>query len=372
MNRQISLAILLVVFVMMTACSRDESLEDTSPSVIVKTLTIEPQTVPAVFEYVGFAQSSHPVEIRARVEGYLDEINYTEGAFVKKGELMFQLDPKPLEASLDNAKGMLAQQEALLWNATRSVDRLQPLYDQKAASRRDLDDALAQKLAAEAAVQSAKAKIKEAELSLGYTSIHSPVDGLAEESNYREGALITPGQTSLLTTVSVIDPIWINFSVSEGELLKSEEEIKTKQLEMPKDMNFEVEAVLANDVTFPLKGKVSFASPTIDPKTGTMSVRAVLPNPTGVIKPGQFLRVRILGAVRPDAILVPQRAVLQSAKGMFVYVLGDGGKAEIRFVTAGDWYGNDWIITSGLKQGDQVIIDGVNKVQPGSPVEVGT
>jgi membrane fusion protein, multidrug efflux system len=356
----------------MTACSRDQRLENVSPGVIVNTLVIEPKTIPAVFEYVGFAQSSHPVEIRARIEGYLDEISYTEGAFVKKGQRMFQLDPKPLEAALDNAKGILAQQEALLWNATRSFDRLQPLYEQKAASRRDLDDALSQKLAAAAAVQSAKAKIQEAELSLGYTSIHAPVDGLADESNYREGALINPGQTSLLTTVSVIDPIWINFSVSEGEVLKSGEEVNKKQLEMPKDMNFEVEVILANDFTFPLKGRVSFSSPTIDPKTGTMSVRAVLPNPAGVIKPGQFLRVRILGAVRPDAILVPQRAVLESAKGTFVYIVGDGGKVEIRFVTAGDWYGNDWIITSGLKQGDQVIIDGVNKVHPGSLVEVGT
>lgn len=368
MNRLLNLMLLLVVFVLINGCSNEAPPQLSFPSTIVKTLVVEPETIPAVFEYVGFAQSSHPVEIRARVEGYLDQIDYTEGEFVKKGQLMFQLDPKSFEASLDNAKGMLAQEEAVLWNAQRSVERLQPLFEQKAASRKDLDDALSKKLAAEAAVQSAKAKITEAELRLGYTSIHSPVDGLAEESNYREGALISPGQASLLTTVSVLDPIWINFSVSEGEVLKSGEEIKEKRLEMPKDLNFEVEAVLANDFTYPMKGKVSFASPTIDQKTGTMSVRAVLPNPEGAIKPGQFLRVRILGAVRPDAILVPQRAVLQSAKGMFVYVVDDA-KAEIRFVEAGDWYGNDWIINSGLQKGDRVIIDGVNKVQPGSPVE---
>lgn len=358
-----------VLFCLLSSCGQEAPPKPPFLGMPVKTLIIEPKTIPADFEYVGFAQSSHSVEIRARVEGYLEEIGYTEGEFVKKGELLFELDRRPFEAALENAKGILAQQEAVYWNAKRSVERLQPLYDQKAASRKDLDDAISQSQSAEASIQSAKAKVREAELNLEYATIRSPINGLAADTNFRQGALISPGQGSLLTTVSVIDPIWINFSVSESDLLRSAEAVKKKLLQLPEDMNFDVEAVLANDFVIPEKGKVSFASPTIDQQTGTMSMRAVLPNPKGVIKPGQFLRARILGAVRPNAIIVPQRAVLHNAKGMFVYVVKEG-KVEARIIEPGEWYGNDWIIDKGLQKGDEVIVDGMNKVQPGSPVKV--
>lgn len=352
------------------SCQQEAPKQAPQAKVVVKTEVIKPKTIPAIFDYVGFAQSSHAVEIRSRVEGYLDNIDYTEGEFVKKGDMLFELDKQPFEAALENAKGVLAQQEAILWNAKKTLERLEPLYEQKATSRRDLDDAIAQKLLAEASIQSAKAKVKEAELNLGYATIVSPVNGLAEESKYRQGALITPGVNSLLTTVSVIDPIWINFSVSESDLLKSEEAVKKKLLDLPEDLNFDVEAILSNGTSYPMMGKVSFSSPTIDQQTGTMSVRAVLPNPKGVIKPGQFMRTRILGAVYPNAILVPQHAVLHNATGMFVYVLGKDARVEPRFVTVGEWYGNDWIIVEGLHEGDEVITEGVNKVYPGSFVQV--
>lgn len=359
----------LLLLIALSSCGGEGGKNNHFNSVGVRTLTVDPATFPVVYEYIGFTQSSHLVEIRARVEGYLDKIAYTEGQFVNQGDLLFQLNKGSFEAGLDNARGVLAREEAILWNAQKNEERLKPLFEQNAVSRRDLDNAIAEKLAANASVQSAKAKVKEAELNLGYTTIRSPISGLAADSLYREGALISPGPNSLLTTISVINPIWVNFSVSEGELLKNREEVVQGRVIYPKDMNFDVEVVLSDGVVFPLKGKVSFASPSINEKMGTMSMRAVLPNPEEILRPGQFVRVRIIGANRPDTVLVPQHAVLNGKNGMFVYVVNQG-KAEIRNVNVGDWQGNDWIIKSGLEKGDQVIVDGVNKVQAGVPVQV--
>lgn len=337
-------------------------------AVAVKVETIKPASIPAIFSFVGFTQSSHEVEIRARVEGYLEEVPYKEGAFVKAGEILYVLDKKPFEAALENAKGVLAKNQAILWNAKKTVERLKPLYKQNAASRKDLDSAIADKLTARAEVQSAKAKLMQAELDLSYTTIKSPISGLAADTTYKEGALITPGTNALLTTVSVVDPIWVFFSISENERLKfKDEEIKGKLI-LPKD-DLEIEVVLADGTTYPYKGKVNFASPTIDQKTGTMSIRATLPNPGNVLMPGQFVRINAVGAIRPDAIIVPQRAVLEGKNGMFVYVVINN-KAEIREVEVGDWYQKNWIITDGLIPGDVVIVDGINKVQPNTPVQL--
>ena len=354
--------------VIISACSSSEVKKQPPGEVGVQILKIEPRTIPVVYEYVGFTQSSHLVEIRARVQGYLEKIAYTEGEFVNKGDLLFQLDQKPFEAALANAQGMLAKEESVLWNAQRNEERLKPLFEQNAASRRDFDNAIANRLAADAGVQSAKAKVTEAELNLSYTTITSPISGLSDKSNYREGALITPGDQGLLTTVSVINPMWVNFSVSEGELLKNREESQSGRVVLPKDMSFDVQIVLSDGVVYPIKGKVDFTSPSINAKMGTMSMRAVLPNPEDILRPGQFVRARVIGAVRPNAILVPQYAVFNGKNGMFVYIVKDN-KAQIVNVEVGAWQGKDWIIMSGLQSGDEVIVDGVNKVQAGMPVQ---
>lgn len=358
-------AIALVIGV--SAC-RQETQAPPPPQVAVNVWTIRPQTIPANFEYVGVAQSSHLVEIRARVQGYLEKIAYQEGNLVHANDLLFELDAKPFEAALAQAKALQEQQEALLWNAKRAVERLKPLYEQKAASRRDLDNALAQEEGAQAAVNAAKAQVIQAELNLGYTKIHSPITGLSGQSKYREGALVSPGFESLLTTISALDPIWINFNVSEGDLLKYREEYVQGHLKVPKDMNFEIEVILANGFVLPSKGKVDFADPNIQTGTGSMSVRAVIPNSEDLLKPGQFVRARLIGATRPEAIVIPQRAVMQGSKGLFVYLVNKENKVEIAPIEAGDWYQNDWIIKSGLHEGDRVIVDGTNKVMPGSVV----
>lgn len=352
----------------MTSCSKEKEKPE-SPPVEVSTVTVAKETIPYVYESVGNAASSHPVEIRARVEGYLEEISYKEGDKVTIGQIMFKLDQRPFVAALEQAKGMLAREKALLWNAHQAVDRLTPLYAKHAASKKDLDDATASLLASQASVDAAQANLDTAEINLSYTVISAPITGLAGKSNYWQGALISPGPNNLLTNVDVLDPIWVYFNLSDLQRLKIENQVKNRTLVMPKDDNFDVEVILSDGTTYPKRGKVNFAAPTYNERTGTLSLRAQLPNPDNVIRPGQFLRVKVLGAIQPNSIYVPQKALLEGKNGMYVYVVRDG-KAGIQNVEVGDWYGDNWIITEGLQMGDQVIVDGVNKVGQGTPVKV--
>lgn len=367
MDKSFSKFVFFLFFAVLYSCTSKE-IGKKEVSVDVITETVVSKTIPAVFSFVGVAKSSHEVEIRARVEGYLESVDYKEGAFVKEGDLLYTLDKRPFEAAVQNAKGELAKQKAVLWNAKKSLERLEPLFKQNAASKKDLDSATADDLTAKAELQSAKAKLLQAELNLSYTTIKSPISGLSADTNYKEGALITPGANALLTTISVVDPIWVYFSVSENERLKLKKEEDEHRLIFPED-DPQIELVLADGSIFPQKGKVNFASPSIDQKTGTMSVRASLPNPGNVLMPGQFVRINVLGALRQNAIVIPQKALLEGKNGMFVYVVADG-KTAISNVEVGDWYENGWIIKSGLKDGDVVIIEGVNKIAPGMPLNI--
>lgn len=361
---------LILTTLVISSCNRDEKSTQAPPPMEVIAMTIVPRTIPATYEYVGVAQSSHPVEIRARVEGYLDKIAYTEGSLVQQNQLLFQIDPRPFQAALDSAKADLERQKAVLWNAQRARERFEPLYKQNAASRRDLDNSIAQELAAIADVDASAAKVREAELNLNYTTILSPITGLSGQSSLREGALVTPGPNGLLTTISVIDPIWVNFNVSDGDILRFQEDEKRGFIVAPKDDKFTVELTLADGSLFPYKGTIDFTEPTLQQSTGTMMVRAVFNNPKLILRPGQFVRAKAMGAVRPNAIIVPQKAVLQGSKGMFVYLVDKENKAHVQPIEAGGWYQSFWIIKSGLQAGDLVIIDGVNKIQPDQVVKV--
>jgi membrane fusion protein (multidrug efflux system) len=332
--------------------------------------------VPVTIEYVGQTQSSHIVEIRARVEGYIDKIAYKEGSLVKKGDLLFQIDPRPFQANVEEAKGDLASAKANLTRAQREYARIEPLYKQNAVSKRDRDNAEAALLEAEASVQSAKGKLMDAEVNLEYTTITSPVTGLSDLATQREGALVSPGPDSLLTTVSVPDPMWVYFSVSENDMLNYKDALGKGLLKFPPNDDFQVQLVLADGSIFPEKGRVTFAAPLFSRETGTFLVRAVIPNPPvpnspyGLLRPGQFVQVQLIGATRPNAIVVPQQAVVQTAKGHAVFVVKDG-KAELRNVEVGQWQGADgWFITSGLKSGEEVVVNGTNKLREGTPVKV--
>ena len=277
--------------------------------------------MPVRFEYVGQTESSHLVEIRARIDGYLEKRLYREGGLVKAGEVMFLMDRRPFEAALQKTRGQLAVQEAKLANAAANLARIRPLAAKDAVSQKALDDAVAQEQEARAAVQAAQAAVREAELNLGYTVITSPVTGLSSQAAKQEGSYITGGAGGFLTTVARIDPIRVNFSISENEWLKFRDEVARGRLVVPSTENFEIEVVLADGSVFPKTGRVSFSEPSYSRDTGTFLVRAELPNPSESLRPGQFVRARMIGAVRPRAVLIPRRAVMQGAQGPFVWVV---------------------------------------------------
>lgn len=367
-RKRLNLGFAAVFLLLLTACQKKTTPQ--LPPAPVTAIHIQPRTLPADFEYVGVAESSHIVELRARVEGYLEKIAYQEGGLVRAGDLMFVLDQRPFIASLDSAEGALSREKAVLWNAKQTKTRMIPLYQQNAVSQRDMDNAIADEFAAEANVMTANANVLTAKLNLGFASISSPVTGMANQAKFREGALISPGPNSLLTTIYVIDPIWVNFSVSSGDILKARDEVAKNLLRYPDKMNFNIEVQMADSSIIPATGKIDFTDPALQQNTGTMLVRSVLPNPKTLLRPGQFVRVIVKGATRPNAIAVPQTAVLQGQSGMYVYTVDSQGKAAVRPVIAGDWYKDFWIINSGLKKGDIVIVEGVNKVQNGTPVSI--
>jgi len=358
----------LFLLLFLTACSKKQS--PPPAPVPVSAMQVIAQTIPADFQYVGVAESSHIVQLRARVEGYLEQILYKEGGLVRASELMFVLDQRPFIDSVDMAKGEVERQKAVLWNAQQTKNRMVPLYEQNAVSQKDFDYAIAAELAAEADLQVAAAHLQKAELNLSFASVQAPVTGMASQAKFREGALIAPGPDSLLTTIYVIDPIWVNFCVSEGDILKARYEVSKHLLLYPKDMHFKIEVVMADNSILPAEGVIDFTDPALQQSTGTMLVRSVLANPNGWLKPGQFVRVIVKGATRPSAIIVPQTAVQQGPSGIFVYVISKEGKTEVRPIKPGDWYKDYWIVEEGLSPGDVIVATGVNRVQNGTPVHI--
>jgi membrane fusion protein (multidrug efflux system) len=288
---------------------------------------------------------------------------------VKAGDVMFLQDKKPFQAQLDVALGGLAEQQARLQTANDNLAQVKPLATLNALSVKDLDDATGQQQAAAAAVQSARANVVQAQLNLGYTTITTPVTGLSSFARVQDGAYVN-AENSLLTYVEQVDPIWVNFTVSENDLLALRTEQTKGLLKLPPKEEYTVELLLADGAIYPQRGKITFENASFNPQTGTFLLRATLPNPSGSMRPGQFVRVRVSGAVRVNAIMVPQQAVLQGAKGHFVVVIDKESKAEIRGVQVGQWYGDEWFITAGLKPGDVVATDGVVRVTPGAQVKI--
>jgi len=338
----------------------------------VTVITVQPRDIPYAPSFVAQTESSRQVNIVARVSGYLDKIAYQEGEVVKEGQLLFQLDPKPFQAQLDSARGELQAQQARFTTADANLKRVKPLTAQNALSQSDLDRAQGEFDSAKAAVYSAQAKVTEAELNLGYTTIRSPVTGLASRSLQRQGAFINSmSESANLTYVAAIDPIWVNFSVSQNLAAKWREAFATKQVIEPKNRDFEVEVILSDNTPYPYRGKINFADPSFSQDTGSFLVRAVLPNPKRDLRPGMFVTAYVRGALRPNAIVVPQLAVQQGSNGHLVYVINQAGNAEVRPVIVGDYYGEkDIVIQAGLGAGDRVVVDGVLKVIPGQPVKI--
>jgi membrane fusion protein (multidrug efflux system) len=333
----------------------------------VNVTTVQPQTLPVTLEYTGQTTGSREVEVRARVTGILLKRNFTEGGAVKEGQSLFTLDSAPFEAAAARAEADVAAAEARVEQARRNAARLKPLYAEKAVSQKEYDDAVSGETIGAADLKAARARLAEARLNLNYTKVEAPVSGVASRSLRSEGSLVS-GPDVLLTTVIQVDPIWVNFGIPDNEQARMQKDAEAGRLSLPK--NFEVELRMADGSTYPKKGKMSFADVRISPATGTREARAELPNPDGALRPGQFVRVILRGATRPNAMTVPQRAVLEGPQGKFVYVVNEKSTVEPRPVEAGEWSGDTWVITSGVKPGERVIVDGLLKLGPGAPVKV--
>ena len=333
----------------------------------VNAVTVALQSLAQTFEYVGQTAGSREVEVRARVTGILLKRNFDEGGRVKQGQSLFTIDPAPFQAAANRAEADVAAAQARLEQARRNAARLKPLYAEQAVSQKEYDDAVSAERIGEADLKAAQARLAEARLNLEYTRVESPVSGVVSRALRSEGSLVS-GPDVLLTTVMQVNPIWVNFGIPDTEQARLSKEAAEGKLKLPK--NFEVELRLADGSLYPLKGKLDFADVRVSPATGTREARAEIPNPDGVLRPGQFVRVILRGATRPNAVVVPQRAVMEGPQGKFVYVVSEKGTAEARPVEVGDWTGDGWIVNDGLKGGERVIVDGVMKIGPGAPVKV--
>ena len=338
------------------------------PTPEVTVTTVAQEALPVSWEYVGQTAGSREVEVRARVTGILMSRNFKEGERVKKGQSLFTIDPKPFEAALARAVADVAAAEARYAQAQRNAARLKPLYAEKAVSQKEHDDAVSAEAIGAADVNAAQARLTEAKLNLAYTKVESPTSGITTRALPSEGTLIS-GPNVLLTSVVQVDPIWVNFGVPDNEQAKIQKNVQAGVLKLPR--GFEVELRLADGSVYAHKGKLDFSDVRVSTATGTREARAELPNPDGTLHPGQFVRVVLKGATLPNAVTVPQRAVMEGPQGKFVYVVDEKSTAQAVPVQAGDWSaGERWIITSGLKGGERVITDGVMKIGPGAPVKI--
>ncbi|MGD9975516.1 MAG: efflux RND transporter periplasmic adaptor subunit [Desulfatirhabdiaceae bacterium] len=386
------LLILLVMVTIITGCKKEEkSAAGPPPPPEVEVMTVIQKDVPVFADWVGTTDGLINASIRAQVQGYLIKQNYQEGDNVKKGQILFEIDPREYQAAVDRSKAVLQQAMAALeqsraevgvqtarWDTARAnFARIKPLAEQSAVSQKDLDDATGMELSTRAAVEAAKASVgaaqaqiigaqaelDKAQLNLGFTRITSPVDGVAGLAKAQLGDLVGPGSKEELTTVSDLDPIKVYSQLSEKEYMIATQKKSTKQPRTP------LELILTDGSVYPHKGEFNLIDRQVDVKTGTIKVGALFPNPGGVLRPGQFAKVRAEIALNQGAILVPQRAVSELQGSYQVAVVGPDNKVDIRPVKVGDRIGPLWVITEGLKPGEQVIAEGVQKVRPGMTVQ---
>jgi membrane fusion protein (multidrug efflux system) len=346
------------------ACSKAEPPPPPPPEVLVA--DVVQKDVPIYIELVGATLGSEDVEIRSRVEGYLVSVHFTEGAFVRKGDVLYKIDPQPFEAALAEANGNLDTAQARLEKTKNDVARLTPLAKEQAVSQQELDNALSAREAAQAQVVANQARVAKARLDLAYTTITSPVDGLIGTTQAKVGSLIAQGQT-LLNTVSQINPILFRCAIAEAEYLRLARRgpLRDKSLEK----QFGVELILADGTVHPHKGRLDAVERAVDPTTGTLTGQFSFPNPERILRPSQYGRARFVTDVKQDAVLVPQRAV-QEIQGLYsVMVVKPDATVEQRMVKASERVGNLWVIDSGVKPGEKVIVEGIQKVRPGVQVD---
>ena len=367
MKRALILAVIGLLSTVATGCGKKKE-APAPPPPDVKVATVLQKDVPIYVEAIGQTRGSTEIEVRARVEGFLQTVNFQEGNPVRKGQLLYTIDPRPLEATLAQAKGALAQTEAELARARQDVARYEPLVAQNAIPREQYETAVAVQRASEAAVEAAKATAERAQIDLGYTRVLAPDDGLVGKTEVYPGTLVGRGESTLLTLISQITTIHVRFTIPERDYLyyarrREERGLSGQAPTLP------FELVLADGSVLPDKGKLVFVDRNVDPETGTILMEAAFPNPGWIVRPGQYARVRAAVDMRPGAILVPQRAVSEMQGVYNVAVVGGNDTVEVRMVTPGPRIGTLWLVDSGLKAGDRVVVEGVQKVRPGLKVK---
>ena len=348
-------------------CDRKAEAPPPPPPVEVEVIDVVPRNVPIVQSWVASTEGMVNAKIRAQVAGYLVRQLYKEGSLVKKGDVLFEIDDRPFRAALDQAKGDLAKAQAQLAKATLDVERYTPLAAESAISQQELDDAVQAKAAALASVDAAKAVVEQAEFNLGFTKITSLIDGVAGFATAQIGDLVGP-TTSELTMVSTVDPIKVFFTVSEQEYLNWKAQFPNEQEMSKHELQLEFELVLANGAVWPHKGRFLFADRQVNVRTGSIQLAAEFPNPGATLRPGLFGRVRTVVKVREGALLAPQRAIIEVQGTYQIAVVAEGNKVEIRPIKVGPKFDTDWLIESGVEEGDTIIVEGVTKVRPGSIV----
>jgi membrane fusion protein (multidrug efflux system) len=349
-----------------SACNgEDAKVAAAPPQVLVA--NVQRRDVPVVIELVGQTKGAQDVEIRARVEGFVDSVEFQEGTLVKKGQLLYRIDPKPFEATLSNAKADLATWEARYVKTQNDVKRLEPLARKQAVSQQELDDAVATREAAQAQVEAQNATVQKANLDLGYTSVSSPISGLAGTTLVRAGALVGRGESTLLTTVSQIDPILFTAGISEAEYLRlarRADELRRQRGGQP----VPVDLLLADGTVHTEKGRLDAIERAVDTTTGTLSLQFRFANPNGLIRPGQYGRARFVLETKKDAMLVPQRAVQELQNLYNVFVVGPDNTLAVKTVTVGPRVGSLWVIEKGLEPEDRVVVEGATRLRPGTVV----
>lgn len=337
------------------------------PAVVVQPAVQE--DVEVYGEYVGHVRAQQFVEVHARVEGYLENMLFEEGTYVEKGQTLFVINRGQYKAKADRAAAQLKKDEAQEQQSKRQLDRIRPLYEQNAASRLDLDNAIAAYETAKAAVAMSKADLAQAELELGYTTVRSPLSGHISERHVDVGTLVGPGNKSLLATIVKSDTVLVDFSMTSLDYLKSKERnVDLGQKDTSRSWQPNVTITLADNTIYPHKGLVDFAEPQVDPRTGTFSVRAALPNPKRELLPGQFTKVKLLLDVREKATVVPQRAIIIEKGGAYIFVMRRDSTVEKRFIELGPEITNSTVVERGLNPGELVVTEGYHKLTPGMKV----
>lgn len=365
-----ALLLTLAASVLLSACGKGSQQNRQMPPAQVGVQVAAPRSVPLVRNLVGRLSAYRSADVRARVSGVLLKRDYEEGGEVKKGQVLFQIDPAPLKAALDSARATLAQAQADYTNKRVAAKRARDLAPKGFVSQSDLDDAQAAERTAAAAVQQARAQVESAKISLGYATVRSPIAGRAGKQQVTEGALVGQGSATLLTTVDQIDPLYVNFTMAFDEL----DQLRREQAEGSATLlganQARIHLAMPGDTPYGKPGTLDFSGTTVDPDTGAVDLRGVIPNPKAKLLPGMYVHLKVDFGALDKAFLVPESALMRDATGPYVLLLGKDDKVELRRVKTSGVYQENWIVTHGLSKGDRIIVSGLARARPGQPARI--